>query len=700
MKGNGHQELSADAAARKRKLFEYLLEEEEGIDLSKTKIIPAAAPEAVPLSFAQQRLWFLDQLQPGSGTYNIPGAFRIRGPLNVAALRQSIHEVVRRHEALRTTFVVMSGRPVQLISPVVALVPSLIDLSELPRLHREAAAQRLITEEADRGFDLQRGPLLRVGLIRLAADEVVLTLTMHHVVSDGWSLQVFVREIQSLYEAFAAGRPSTLPDLPIQYKDFSVWQREHLAGDVLESRQAYWRQQLGGELPLLSLPADHVRPAVQSFRGATLSRMFSGELSQALRKLSGERAATFFMTLLSAFNVLMCRYSGQHDLIVGTPVANRNRTEVEGLIGLFVNTLALRADLSGVPTFLSLLDRIKEVVLGAYANQDMPFDLLVDALHHDRDVSHMPLFQAMFSLNDPAPRLDVAGLTLDPVPAGGKTAKFDLTLFMEETDGGLSASFEYNSDLFEAATIERMLNHFETLLCGIADDPVRRISDLPLLTEAERAELTTLSAARIRHSAGRSVHDDFELKEDMQVYVLDDALGLLPFGAVGEVYVAEGERLLKTGAVARVRASGEVEYLGRASEQVKFRGRRLELNDIESVLNRHHNVRECIVAAPEDHTGRRHLTAYLITAGVGDLSTDDLHRHLADALPKYMIPERFVILESWPLSGDGKLDYAGLATSSHRQRSRRRLLPSGERCSRRKGSGSTITSLTWAATPC
>ncbi|HWX43332.1 MAG TPA: condensation domain-containing protein, partial [Blastocatellia bacterium] len=688
---SGNQELPSDAATRKRKLFEYLLEEEEGIDLSKTKIAPAAEHEAMPLSFAQQRLWFLDQLQPGSPTYNIPGAFRIRGPLNVAALRQSIHEVVRRHEALRTTFVVASGRLAQVISSVVALAPSLIDPRDLPRTQREAAIQGFITEEAGRGFDLQNGPLLRVGLIRLAADEYVLALTMHHIVSDGWSLGVFIREIRLLYETFASGRPSPLPNLPIQYKDFSTWQREYLAGDVLESRQAYWRHQLGGELPLLSVPSDHTRRAVQSLRGATLSRMFSRELSQALRTLSGHRAATFFMTLLSAFNVLMYRYSGQCDLILGTPVANRNRAEFEWLIGLFVNTLVLRADLSGDPTFERLLDQIKEVVLGASANQDMPFDLLLDALHQDRDMSHMPLFQMMFSLNDAVPRLDMAGLTLDPMPVGGKTAKFDLTLFMEEADRGLSASLEYNSDLFEAATVQRMLVNFETLLCGIAEDPACRISDLPLLTGAERAQLTTLSADRVVYPANAGIPAAFELHaaqalEDIQVYVLDKRLGLLPFGTVGEVYVAggglpdylnqpqlaaerlvphpwstqKGQRLLKTGDVARVRASREVEYLGRASDQVQFRGHRIELNDIEPVLNRHHNVRESIVAAPEDQTGRRHLTAYIITAGGGDLSTGDLQRHLADELPKYMIPEQFVMLESWPLTEDGKLDRAAL----------------------------------------
>jgi acyl carrier protein len=590
----------------------------------------------------------------------------------------------------------------------------LIDLSNLSHISQEAEVQKLITEEADRGFDLQHGPLLRVGLIRLAADEYVLMLTMHHIVSDGWSLGILIQEIQSLYEAFASGRPSPLRDLPIQYKDFSIWQREYLTGDVLESRLAYWRQQLCGELSLLSLPSDRARPAVQSFRGATMSRTLSRELSQTLRTLSGERGTTFFMTLLSAFNVLMYRYSGQRDLLVGTPVANRNRSEVEGLIGLFVNTLVLRTDLSGDPTFLSLLDRVREVVLGAYANQDMPFDLLVDALHRDRDVSHMPLFQVMFSLNDQAPRLNMAGLTVYPMPVGSKTAKFDLTLFMEETDRGFSASLEYNSELFEPATIERMLGHFETLLRGIADAPACRISDLPLLTGAERAELTTLASDCINHSASQSLHDAFDLQaaqapdavalvfgdehltyaelsrqtnRAVQVYVLDDTLGLLPFGVVGEVYVAgggltrsymnrpeltaehfvphpfstqKGERLLKTGDVARVRASGEVEYLGRASDQVKFRGHRIELNDIESVLNRHRKVRESKVAAPEDQTGR-HLTAYIITAGEGELSTDELQRHLADELPKYMIPERLVILKSWPLSEDGKLDRAALA---------------------------------------
>ncbi|RMF36691.1 MAG: non-ribosomal peptide synthetase, partial [Chloroflexi bacterium] len=388
----------ANLPPEKRALLELLLKE-EGVDLSRSLILPRKREgNALPLSFAQQRLWFLDQLAPNTPLYNIPDAIRLRGPLDVAVLERSLNEIVRRHESLRTTFRATDGKPVQVIAPTLKLPLPLVDLSGLPKAAREAEVQRLATEEAQRPFDLSRGPLLRVTLLRLGDEEHVALLTMHHIISDGWSMRVLVQELAALYDAFSHGRPSPLPDLPIQYADFALWQREWLQGEVLEEQLAYWKQQLSGSPPVLELPTDRPRPPVQSFRGAHRPFMLPRPLSQAIKALCRREGVTPFMLLLAAFQTLLHRYTGQDDISVGTPIANRNRAEIEGLIGYFANTLVLRTDLSGDPPFRELLKRVREVALGAYAHQDLPFEMLVDALQPERDLSHTPLFQVMFVL--------------------------------------------------------------------------------------------------------------------------------------------------------------------------------------------------------------------------------------------------------------------------------------------------------------
>jgi amino acid adenylation domain-containing protein len=441
-------------------------------------------------SFAQQRFWFLDQLEPGNPLYNIPAVVRIGGNLNVAAMEQALTEIVRRHESLRTTFRTLDAHPVQVVGLPFAVHVQVEDLSALPEAERDAAAVQLLLAKAREPFDLARGPLLRPALVRTGPAEYLFSLTMHHIVSDGWSFGVLIREVITLYEAFVAGKPSPLPELEIQYPDYALWQREWLQGDALDEQLAYWKRQLAAP-PVLELPGDRRRPPVQSFAGAVHQTRIPAPLYESLHALGRREGVTLFMTLLAGFKALLWRYTGQDDLVVGTPVAGRTRVEMEPLIGLFVNTLALRTDLSGDPTFGELLARVRGTALGAYAHQDVPFEKLVEELQPERSLSHAPIFQVMIMLqNTPRPALTMAGLPLGRVDVDTATAKFDLTLLLEERDGGITAQWEYSTDLFDAETVERMAGHFETLLEGAAADPTRRISGLPLLSEAERRHIT------------------------------------------------------------------------------------------------------------------------------------------------------------------------------------------------------------------
>ncbi|HEX2569781.1 MAG TPA: non-ribosomal peptide synthase/polyketide synthase [Polyangia bacterium] len=475
---------------------------------------PVPRTGELPLSFAQQRLWFLDQFEPGNPFYNVPAAVRLTGRLDVPALARSLAEVVRRHEALRTHFELRDGEPVQVIAPHVDLRLDPIDLTTLPAERREARARELAREEALRPFDLGRGPLLRAALLGLGAEEHVLLITLHHIVSDGWSMTVLVRELGALYQAFSSGQPSPLPELPVQYADYAAWQRQWLQGEALERQLGYWKQHLGGRLPVLDLPTDHPRPPVQTYRGALHAFALSPALSQALGQLSRQHGVTLFMTLLGAFQTLLHRYTGQKDLIVGTPIAGRTRAEIEGLIGFFVNTLALRTELDGGLSFRELLARVREVTLGAYAHQDLPFEKLVEALAVERDMSRTPVFQVMFALqNVPATALELPGLTMRSLGFEGGIAKFDLTLSMQEGPDGLRGSFEYNTDLFEAGTIERLAGHFQTLLEGIAAAPAaleRPLAELPLLREDERRTLLEeWNQAHAAYPLDTCVHDLF-----------------------------------------------------------------------------------------------------------------------------------------------------------------------------------------------
>ncbi|MCU1268103.1 MAG: putative linear pentadecapeptide gramicidin synthetase LgrB [Acidobacteria bacterium] len=453
---------------------------------STSPIARAAKQESPPLSFAQQRLWFLDQLEGQSGSYNISRAVRMVGVIDVPLLEESLSAIVARHDSLRTNFELMDGEPLQTIAAPWEMKVSLVDL----RGKTEAAVRQAVVQIAECPFDLAHDRLLRASLLQLDEHDHVLLLTMHHIVSDGWSLSVLFREIGVLYEAFVTHQPSPLADLPIQYSDFALWQREWLEGEVLEKQLDYWRTQLAGAPPILEIPTDRPRPPIQTFNGANHTLVVPPSLRDSLVALSRRTDTTLFMTLLAAFQTLLSRYANQEDIVLGTPIANRTRRETEDLVGFFVNTLLMRTDLSGNPGFRELLRRVREVSLQAYAHQDVPFEKLVEELKPERNLSHMPLFQVMVVFqNEPEATLTLPALELQDFNIQSEISKFDLTLYIAESPEGLRLTFEFNTDLFNAVTIEQMGSHFATLLAAVVANPDQRLADLPLLTDSERRRL-------------------------------------------------------------------------------------------------------------------------------------------------------------------------------------------------------------------
>ncbi|MDB4951182.1 MAG: tycC3, partial [Gemmatimonadetes bacterium] len=453
-------------------------------------VVPIPRAGGVPLSFAQERLWFLDRLQPGGSAYNLPAALRLRGPLDERALERSLAELVRRHESLRTTFGSEGGEPVQVIHPPREWVLVVEDLSTLPAGEREREAGRHARVEAERPFDLAAGPLFRARLLRLGDGEHVLLLVVHHVVFDGWSTGVLLRELGAIYTAFARGRPSPLPEPGLQYADYAGWQGEHLRSGRLDAQLAYWRERLSGAPALLELPTDRPRPAAPSHRGAVEHREVPAALARRLRALGRQEGATPFMVLLAAFQLLLSKHSGEEDVVVGSPIAGRTRAELEGLVGFFVNTLALRTDLSGDPSFRELLGRVRGVTLGAYAHQELPFERLVQDVAPERSLGHAPLFQVMLSLqNAPREELRLDGVEVEWLALEDTAAKFDLSLFAGESGDALELSLQYATDLLDASTARRMLEHLGALLEGAAAHPDRRLSELEMLGGSERAQL-------------------------------------------------------------------------------------------------------------------------------------------------------------------------------------------------------------------
>jgi acyl carrier protein len=449
----------------------------------------SAGETELPLSFAQERLWFLDQLQPGKPFYNIPIAVSLKGRLDVGVIEKVLNEIIERHEVLRTYFKEREGTATQAIVASFILKLSVVDLTHLPDDEREGEARRLAAEEARRPFNLSRLPLLRASLLRLSETEHLILLTLHHIISDGWSMSVLIKEVAALYEAYRRGEQSPLPELAVQYGDYAVWQREWLQGEVLEQQLAYWREQLSGAAQL-ELPTDRPRPPVQSFRGAYEPVLVPQNVAEKLKVLGEAEGVTPFMVLLSIFNLMLSYYTKQDDIVVGTDIANRNRTEVEGLIGFFINQLVLRSDLSGNPSFRELLGRLKAVTLDAYTHQETPFALLVNAVKRERTLSHAPLFQCKFVLQSmPQQTLELPDLTLQLLSTDYVSAKLDLTLLLEETPEGFRGNMEYSTDLFEKATVNRMAKHFVALLEEALAQPDSKISELKsrLMTIDKRA---------------------------------------------------------------------------------------------------------------------------------------------------------------------------------------------------------------------
>ncbi|MET0398351.1 MAG: condensation domain-containing protein, partial [Longimicrobiaceae bacterium] len=502
----------AHLSPEKRLLLQKILQEKaRGSGPPPVRPRPAGGGP-LPLSFAQRRIWLAEQAAPGSVAYGLPLSLRLRGPLDARALALALGELVRRHEALRTVFREGGGdgEPVQVVLPPAPLVLPVVDLAGLAEDHRERALARVVAAANSRPFDLERGPVLRAMRVRLARGEQALLFDMHHIVSDEWSMGIMVREMAELYDALAAGRPPSLPDPEVQYPDFAVWQREHLGGERLEAQLAFWRARLAGLPPLLELPTDRPRAASAGVAGGRRSRTFAASTGHAVRALAQAEGATLFMTLLAAWQLLLGRHAGTGDVAVGTPVAGRTRPEVEGTLGFFVNTLVMRADLSGDPTVRELLAATREAVLGAHANQDLPFEQLVDELHPERAAGAAPLFQVMFSLQRAAEEaVRLGGVGVEEIDSPDAAVRFDLSMSSGDVAGEMSASIGFRSALFDGATVERMLAQYERVLAAMAADPGGRISAIELLSPGERARVLAEGRGPATPPDPRPVHERF-----------------------------------------------------------------------------------------------------------------------------------------------------------------------------------------------
>lgn len=495
-KGVMTPELQTKLRVYKAEIIDYLQKAQHDSAGSQSIQI-VERPRLIPLSFSQQRQWVEEQLQPGNTANNLFFAFHLSGPLNAAVLEAALQQIVSRHEILRTTFKLVDSQPCQIIAPEVSIHLPVVDVPT----KSSTEVKRLAHEEAQRPFDLSSGPLLRCVLLHLSETEHILLLTMHHIISDGWSIGVLFREIVLFSQAYIAGKPSPLPELPLQYADFSVWQRNCLHGDTLRTQMAYWKTQLDGAVSLLDLPTDRIRPAIQTHRGARLSFALSRELSDDLQKISHQEDVTLFMILLAAFQSLLACYSQQAAIAVGVPVANRNQAELEGLIGFFANTLVLRTDLSGNPDFREIIQRVHKVCIGAYDHPDMPFEKLIDELQIEYNPSHNPLFQVMFNLqNSPVNPPNFAGLTIKPLEVDRNTTHYDLRMSLQETPAGLAGFLKYNTDLFDQDTILLLIELYRQILQGWVANPAQHLSEI-CLPEALAAKVKAARALQRLHDS-------------------------------------------------------------------------------------------------------------------------------------------------------------------------------------------------------
>jgi amino acid adenylation domain-containing protein len=504
----------ATLSPEKRKVLLRQLQKNQAVESPKQTILPRLQEGNIfPLSSAQQRLWFLDQLEPESAAYLIPGVLRFQGIIDIKSLQKSLQALVQRHEILRTTFSEQDRQPVQIIHTTMQVKLPLIDLQGLDHEQRTQVAQQLARQEAQRPCDLSQGPLLRTTILRQEQEVHILLLTQHHIITDGWSHSILTHELATLYHSYATGQPASLPTLPIQYVDYTLWQRQWLQEKMVKEQLAYWRTQLAAA-PHLDLPTDHPRPAIQTYRGSSMTWQLPLALSEDLYELSRQQEVTLFMLLLASFQVLLMRYSRQSDISVGTSIANRHHAEVEGMIGFFVNTLVLRTNLSGDPTFQQLLQRVREVCLGAYTHQDLPVEYIAEVLERERDLSRSSLFQVMFALqNEPTRQSEFVNIQMSQLEIEHTLSKFDLSFFVEETAQGLYTMVEYSTELFEAETIQRMLGHWQVLLAAIVENPAQTIESLPLLTQDERQQLLVQwNQTSSTLAPPLSLHASFELQ--------------------------------------------------------------------------------------------------------------------------------------------------------------------------------------------
>jgi len=660
--------------------------------------IPRLSREIVPpLSFAQQRLWLIDRLA-GSSQYNMPFAFRLRGVLNREALQRTLDTIVARHEVLRSVYRTRDdGEAFVVVQSACSIPVTLIDLMHLDVAVREERVQAMAAADATKPFDLGEDLMLRVGLLALAEQEHVLLFNMHHIASDGWSIGVLTTEFATLYAAFSTGREHPLRALSVQYADFAHWQRHSLQGELLTQQLAYWLNQLNDLPPVHGLPMDFPRSAVRRFAGALHSQRLDKTLSERLQKLSLAHGTTLFMTLQTAFAVLLARYSNETDIVMGTPIANRTQAELSPLIGFFVNTLVLRSDLSGNPSFSDLLQQNKQMALQAYEHQHIPFEMLVDRLQPERSFHQSSLFQIMFTLQTgEQSALTLPGLSMQILEQEQQTAKFDLTLALRETNDGLQMSWEYCTELFQATSIVSMAEAFVELLTGIVAEPNRPINSLPLVSaRTQRLLLEEFACTHAEHPEAAFIHELFELQAeaqaeaiaDIRLYVLDQDRQLLPIGVPGELYLAgtglarsylnrpelTAQRvtqnpfmddpevpLCASGDRARWLPGGKLEYCGKVDSQVKIRGVRIDLREIEVKLLACAGVFEAVVIAREIEPNVKQLIAYLSAMDGVQPSTAQLRHKLATQMPEFMVPTAFVVLEALPRTPNGKVDRQAL----------------------------------------
>ncbi len=515
----------SDLTPKKQALLQQLIQS-QGLGLSTSPKIPVREDRSrAPLSYAQQGIWFINELEPGSPVYNDHFALRLTGPVNDAALEQGLNEIVNRHEALRTTFKIVDREPVQVIARCLSLTIPVFEVSGLDGNAPHEMTMELAVAEARRPFDLESGPLIRMTLLKFSGEECLLVFTIHHLVSDGWSLGIFTKELATLYDRFVAGSSSVLPALPIQYGDYARWQKTWVEESVRALHLPYWKEKLAGSRPALDLPLDHSRPESQSYNGTRESLHIPPQLNRKLKSFSQQNAGTVFMLLAAAFKALLYRYTGETDILIGNPVAGRHGSETEGLIGVFVNTIILRTGLSGELSFKDLHARVRETALSAFDRQDLPFEILVEELNPDRGLSRNPLFQVAFAFqNEPARELRLPGLTLERLNIDAGTAKFDLTLDFIDSGQNLIGALEYNTDLFEAATIRRMAGHLLNLLEGAVSHPERRLCELPMLSQAGRQQvMVEWNDTHSKTGAEQSVHEAF----DRQAQLSPDAVALV-----------------------------------------------------------------------------------------------------------------------------------------------------------------------------